>query len=79
LEFSSLSKALHTRLVTGLVTKEEWAGSVIDSVLRELVPRGRQVYEEKRVQLSEVAHSHNILAHSSSINRSYDEMLELIA
>jgi hypothetical protein len=51
----SIMKSLHSNLRSKAITKEQQAMQCIDGALREYVPHGETLYEQRRVELAKIA------------------------
>ena len=72
----SIFKSLHGSLKSKALTKEQQSMTNIDGALREWFSHGREVYEERRSQMIEVAKRANISHGCKLLHSTYDDMLE---
>lgn len=75
LDEDSIFKSLHATLKSRALTKEQQAMQNIDGALREWFSHGREVYEQRRQQMIEVAKRADIIHGCTVIHESYDDRL----
>ncbi|UQZ09578.1 putative RNA-dependent RNA polymerase [Freshwater macrophyte associated picorna-like virus 16] len=63
IEEMSLFKTLHSHLASKELTKEEHAANAIECVLREWFLFGEEVFNQRRMQLLEIAKKHTLMHH----------------
>jgi hypothetical protein len=76
LDEDSIFKSLHSVLKSKAITREQQAMQNIDGALREWFSHGREVYEERREQMIEVAKRADILHGCTVIHESYDDRVK---
>jgi len=76
LDEDSIFKSLHATLKSKAITREQQAMQNIDGGLREWFSHGRDVYEERREQMKEVAKRADIIHGCTVIHESYDDRLQ---
>ena len=74
-EEGSLAKMLHTHLESDVLSKEQSSAEAINNAALKYFEFGREVYEEKRDQLMQVARETGIMGYISDLP-SYDERLD---
>jgi hypothetical protein len=76
LDEDSIFKSLHAVLKSKALTREQQAMQNIDGGLREWFSHGREVYEERREQMNEVAKRADISHGCAIIHETYDDRLQ---
>jgi hypothetical protein len=76
LDEDSIFKSLHATLKSSALTKEQQAMQNIDGALREWFSHGRDVYEQRRSQMKEVAERAGIAHGCTVLYESYDDRLQ---
>lgn len=76
LDEDSIFKSLHAVLRSKAITREQQAMQNIDGGLREWFSHGREVYEERREQMKEIAKRADIIHGCTVIHESYDDRLQ---
>lgn len=76
LDEDSIFKSLHAVLKSKAITREQQAMQNIDGALREWFSHGRDVYEERREQMKEVAKRAGVTHGCTVIHESYDDRLQ---
>ena len=76
LDEDSIFKSLHAVLKSKAITREQQAMQNIDGGLREWFAHGREVYEERREQMNEIAKRADISHGCTVIHESYDDRLQ---
>jgi hypothetical protein len=76
LDEESIFKSLHSVLHSKAVTNEEQCMQNIDGALREWFAHGREKYEERRLQMDNVATMANIRYGCTQLDVSYDEAMQ---
>ncbi|BAP16719.1 predicted replication-associated protein [Asterionellopsis glacialis RNA virus] len=74
-EEGSIAKMLHAHMQSGVLSMEQSSAEAISNVSLKYFEFGREVYEEKRDQLMQVANESGIMGYVSDLP-SYDERLE---
>lgn len=72
----SIWKSLHSNIVSKVLTPQQHAAACIDGALREWALYGREKYEMRRAQMSEIAEKHEISHITTMLNLDYDEWVE---
>jgi hypothetical protein len=75
LDEDSIFKSLHATLKSKALTKEQQSMQNIDGALREWFSHGREVYEQRRQQMIEVAKRADIIHGCTVVHESYDDRL----
>lgn len=75
LDEESIMKSLHATLKSKALTREQQSMANIDGALREYFCHGREVYEKRREQLTEVAKRNGIDHGCTMIHETYDDRL----
>lgn len=75
LDEASIFKSLHTVLESKVVSLEDQAISNIDGALREWWQYGREIYEQRRDQMKQVALRHHMSNACQMLNESYEDRL----
>uniref|UniRef100_A0AB39A380 RNA-dependent RNA polymerase n=1 Tax=Perinereis aibuhitensis marna-like virus 3 TaxID=3237976 RepID=A0AB39A380_9VIRU len=76
LDEDSIFKSLHATLKSKALTKEQQSMQNIDGALREWFSHGREKYEERRSQMTEVAKRADIIHGCTVVHESYDDRLQ---
>jgi hypothetical protein len=76
LEEDSIWKSLHTVVKSRSVGLEDQSAQNIDGALREWWQYGREVYDQRRAQMKEVAEKAGISHLCNELNMTYDDRLE---
>jgi len=77
LDEDSIFKSLHATLKSKALTREQQSMQNIDGALREWFSHGREKYEMRREQMTEVAKRAGIDHGCNIIHQSYDERLDI--
>jgi hypothetical protein len=76
LDEDSIFKSLHSVLKSKAITREQQAMQNIDGSLREWFAYGRDVYEKRREQMTEIARRADIIHGCTVVHESYDDRLQ---
>ncbi len=75
LDETSISKQLHAHLKSATLSEEEHSATAIGGALDEYFEYGRDVYEQRRQELSEVARVSGLTGYVGDL-RTYDEQVD---
>lgn len=78
LESASIFKSLHVRMLSSEISDDQWAGSVVDSAIREMFAHGEENYERFRSQMIQVAEDCGFSPHSLNLLCTYEDMRDKI-
>lgn len=76
LDENSILKSMFARTKSKYISPDEHAASVLDDALREFFLHGREIYEDRREKIIEIAKKHKLFNSVLTIGLDYDQRVE---